>query len=126
MSVRRTIYHLYPRFMALHDLTDNIALPPPPPSEQENGTGVETSLQLPSLMRDTFMGMHADGVYVIGELDVLHFVLHGLECGNFADNEEIMVLWIGSSVSPQVLLDLFGVESPHVIDPSIVCRPFSL
>lgn len=37
-----------------------------------------------------------------------------------SDNEEIMVLWIGSNISPQILLDLFGVESPHDVDPTLV------
>ena len=73
MSVRQTLNHLYPRFMALHDLTDTIALPP----SQEESSGVASTdgnvekkrtFQLPSLMRDTFMQMHADGVYLIGEL----------------------------------------------------------
>ena len=72
MSVRQTLNHLYPRFMALHDLTDTIALPP---SQDETsastGTdgivGKKQTVQLPSLMRDTFMQMHADGVYLIGE-----------------------------------------------------------
>lgn len=39
---------------------------------------------------------------------------------SFLDNEEIMVLWIGSNISPQILLDLFGVESPHDVDPALV------
>lgn len=64
MSVRRTLHHLYPRFMALHDLTDSIALPPP---SSETDEGIKGVFQLPSLMRDTFMQMHADGVYLIGE-----------------------------------------------------------
>ena len=68
MSVRSTLHHLYPRFMALHDLTDTIALPPPPPLEGVNGADTQAPLQLPSLMRDTFTQMRADGVYLIGRV----------------------------------------------------------
>ncbi|KAH8116706.1 hypothetical protein DFH11DRAFT_1724673 [Phellopilus nigrolimitatus] len=98
MPVRTMLRHLYPRFMALHDLSDDIALP------RQDGEASPTGLPLPSLMRDTFTGMHADGVYLI-------------------DNEELVVLWVGSSVSPQILFDLFGVESPHQIDPRITDLP---
>lgn len=31
-----------------------------------------------------------------------------------------MVLWVGSKTSPQVLQDLFGVQTPHEIDHRMV------
>lgn len=31
-----------------------------------------------------------------------------------------MVLWVGSKASPQVLQDLFGVQTPHEIDHRMV------
>ncbi|EJC98563.1 uncharacterized protein FOMMEDRAFT_113703 [Fomitiporia mediterranea MF3/22] len=105
MSVRSILYHLYPRFLALHDLIDTIALPvdykdgDPALTFETDGTQLR-GLQLPSLMRNTFTGMLSDGLYLI-------------------DNEEVMVLWIGSGVSSQILIDLFGVESPHDVDPTI-------
>ncbi|THH09228.1 hypothetical protein EW145_g2180 [Phellinidium pouzarii] len=96
MPVCTMLRHLYPRFMALHDLTDSIALPTP--STEANGTPEDRSaMQLPSVMRDTFVGMQGNGVFLI-------------------DNEEIMVIWFGSRVSPQTLLDLLGVESSDQID----------
>ncbi|KAL5508758.1 hypothetical protein ACEPAG_4737 [Sanghuangporus baumii] len=107
MSVRTTLYHLYPRFLALHDLTDDIALPPgyADGSIASGSRPIPTNrLQLPSLMRDTFMAMRADGIYLI-------------------DNEEVMVLWIGSDVSSEVLVDLFGVTAPHEVDPALTGLP---
>lgn len=56
MSVRRTMYHLYPRLLALHDLNDTIALP--------RALG---RVDLPSLMRDSHLFMESHGVYLIGE-----------------------------------------------------------
>ncbi|KAI5121951.1 hypothetical protein M0805_002022 [Coniferiporia weirii] len=106
MPVRTMLRHLYPRFMALHDLTDTIALPAP--ITNADGTSGDTvSVELPSVMRDTFTGMRADGVF-------------------FIDNEDVMVIWVGSSVSPQILLDLFGVESSHQIDPRLSKLPYLL
>lgn len=68
MSVRTTLNHLYPRFLALHDLTDAIALPAVyVDSDNENIPNADPrSLQLPSLMRNTYIGMQANGLYLIG------------------------------------------------------------
>ncbi|KAJ3559261.1 hypothetical protein NM688_g447 [Phlebia brevispora] len=94
MSVRNTMHHLYPRLLALHDLDDEIALP-------NSQTGM---IELPSLMRDSYLFMAGNGVYLI-------------------DNEESQVLWIGASVSPQVLRDLLGVEDVAEVDRSMAGLP---
>lgn len=56
--------------MALHDLTDDIALPPPKEPGHENDDE-SAPIQMPSLMRTTYTGMRADGVYLIGNNSVL-------------------------------------------------------
>lgn len=58
MSVRSIMHHLYPRLLALHDLDDTIALPDPKSGE----------IEMPSLMRDSYVFMSVDGVYLIGRL----------------------------------------------------------
>jgi hypothetical protein len=42
------------------------------------------------------------------------------------DNGEQMILWIGGSVSPKLLRDLYGVESPHDLSATKVKRRFFL
>ena len=55
-GVRGTIYHLYPRLLAVHDLDDSIALP-----------HLETRfIEMPSLMRDSHIFMQGNGIYLIG------------------------------------------------------------
>lgn len=34
------------------------------------------------------------------------------------------MIWVGNSVSPQVLLDLFGVDDINLVDPKMVSRSF--
>ncbi|KAI0254641.1 Sec23/Sec24 trunk domain-containing protein [Lactifluus subvellereus] len=93
-SVRSTMYHIYPRMLAVHDLSDSIALPHPE-------TGV---IKMPSLMRGSHVFMQANGIYLI-------------------DNEELQVLWVGQSASPQLLLDLFGVDDIFKVDIRIMELP---
>lgn len=61
MPTRSLLRHIYPRFLALHDLTDDIALP------STEVIGSNDSLKMPSLMRDSYTNMLADGIYLIGE-----------------------------------------------------------
>ncbi|KAM5536129.1 hypothetical protein V8D89_010228 [Ganoderma adspersum] len=93
MGARSVMHHLYPRMLALHDLDDTIALP------DENGR-----VQLPSLMRDSHLFMESHGVYL-------------------TDNEDISMLWIGSSASPQVLKDLLDVDDMVNVDPRMTHLP---
>lgn len=39
-----------------------------------------------------------------------------------ADNEDMMVLWIGFNASPQLLKDLLDVEDFMHVDPHMVSR----
>ncbi|KAH9994698.1 hypothetical protein BJV77DRAFT_994255 [Russula vinacea] len=64
-SVRGTMYHLYPRLLAVHDLDATIALP-------HSETGV---VEMPSLMRGSHVFMQENGIYLI-------------------DNEELQVVWL--------------------------------
>ncbi|CDO77071.1 hypothetical protein BN946_scf184473.g15 [Trametes cinnabarina] len=93
MSARSIMYHLYPRMLAVHDLNDVIALP------DENG-----KIDMPSLMRDSHLFMESHGVYII-------------------DNEDLMIMWIGGAVSPQVLKDLLDVDDILQVDPRIPYLP---
>ncbi|KAF4564514.1 COPII coat Sec23p-Sfb3p heterodimer component [Pleurotus pulmonarius] len=94
MGVRELVQYLYPRMMALHDLDDTIALPNPNTGE----------ICWPSMMRNSHLFMQANGIYLI-------------------DNEEAMILWIGASVSPQLLLDLLGVDDVYKVDPQTTKLP---
>ena len=52
------MHYLYPRLLALHDLTDDICLPDP-------ATG---RIQLPSFMRGSYVWMQNNGIYLVGAL----------------------------------------------------------
>ena len=110
------MHHLYPRLLAVHDLDATVALPRP-----ETGF-----IEMPSLMRGSHIFMQEDGVYLIGPCHQLVKAQAGKNklkrklFSNPADNEELQVLWIGQSASPQLLLDLFGVDDIFKVDIRIV------
>ena len=109
------MYYLYPRLLAIHDLDATIALPHPE-------TGV---IEMPSLMRGSHIFMQEDGIYLIGPFSQsVKKIQTKLKRKIFlltpTDNEELQVLWIGQSASPQLLLDLFGVDDIFKVDVRIV------
>ncbi|KAH9443613.1 hypothetical protein Pst134EA_032560 [Puccinia striiformis f. sp. tritici] len=55
---------------------------------------------LPPLMRASYLRMEADGIYLI-------------------ENGDMMIIWIGSGVSPEVLTGLFGVSTLESLDPKL-------
>lgn len=85
-GVAATVNLLYPRMVPLHTLPDDVGFP------DEQGR-----LRLPQLIRDSYVRMEPNGAYLI-------------------ENGEISIIWLGASVSPQVLLDLYAVENLQDLD----------
>ncbi|KAG5654425.1 hypothetical protein H0H81_002614 [Sphagnurus paluster] len=111
MAIRTLTHYIYPQVMALHDLEDDVALP-----DQDGHT------RFPVVMRDSHMFMEAHGLYVAGAW--------GNQCllGNYllisdVENEESTIFWVGNSVSPQLLTDLFGVDDVLSLDPRLCQLP---
>ncbi|KAL0959594.1 hypothetical protein HGRIS_011303 [Hohenbuehelia grisea] len=93
-SVRSAIQLIYPRFMALHDLEDTIAVPDPTTGQ----------ISLPSIMRNSHIFMQHHGIYLM-------------------DNDITTTIWVGTGVSPQLLSDLFGVDDFYSINPNMTRLP---
>ncbi|KAJ3571790.1 hypothetical protein NP233_g3515 [Leucocoprinus birnbaumii] len=107
LSPRDLMHALYPRLLALHDLDDQIALPqliaidtPDPGDGDEAGPRYFEKIQMPSLMRNSHFFMEAGGIYMM-------------------DNDEMVIFWVGSGASPQLLLDLFGTDDFMSIDTRV-------
>lgn len=128
MSVTKNMRHIYPRFCALHNLGPDDVAPLPPPDQgitspewlAELLPGASTRVRMPPLIRDTYTCMEAHGIYLIGQKNTYHLRCSGNYSFNLLDNEDVIVLWIGSNVHPQHLVDLFGVDSVHDIDAHVV------
>lgn len=91
-GVSATLRHLYPRMLAVHTLPDEVGFP------DERG-----QLILPRLMRTSYSRMEPHGAYLV-------------------ENGERAILWLGSAVSPQLLRDLYDVDSLDELDPRKVCH----
>lgn len=86
-GVSATLRHLYPRMLAVHTLPDEVGFP------DERG-----QLVLPRLMRTSYSRMEPHGAYLV-------------------ENGERAILWLGQAVSPQLLRDLYDVDSLDELDP---------
>ena len=109
-GVRSTMQHLYPRLLALHDLDETIALPDPTTGE----------ISFPSSMRASHMYMEGHGIYLIGVSSTQTCYSFPPIMSHRTDNEEYMIFWVGSSASPQLLNDLFGVDDIMALNPFTV------
>lgn len=131
MGIRETIQYLYPRLWAVHDLElpegdldsapdtevpslasrmDELSLShgtdPNGAASKMDGAQLQFHPQripLPPIMRLTHEWMEAGGLYLI-------------------DNEESMILWIGSMISRELLKRVFGdgVDEVGMVDGGIV------
>lgn len=106
MNLRSLIYTLYPCVIAIHDLSDDVAFPDP----------VTGRIEIPSAMRASHIYMEGHGLYLMG----ISFSLFSGYYTNDADNEEMVIIWIGVGVSPKLLGDLFGVDDFMKVDPLLV------
>ena len=111
MGVSDTMDALYPKMMAIHNVAPEAMTP------DEYGR-----VRLPRLMRCSYARMEPHGAYFIRTSPPVplesRFWLT-IACLP-ADNGEIAVLWLGSAVSPQILRDLYDVESLDELNPRMV------
>ncbi|KAI5477132.1 protein transport protein SEC24 [Pseudohyphozyma bogoriensis] len=85
-GVAATVGLLYPRMIPLHNLPDEVGFPEP-----------SGKLKLPTFIRASYVRMEPNGAYLI-------------------ENGEIAIIWFGSSVSPQIIQDLYAVETLQELD----------
>ncbi|KAI8447533.1 Sec23/Sec24 trunk domain-containing protein [Phakopsora pachyrhizi] len=89
MGAGATLLMIYPRMVPIHQLSDEVGSINP-----NNGR-----LKLAPLMRASYLRMEPDGAYLL-------------------ENGDVMLLWLGNSVSPQIINDLFGVRSLEELEPT--------
>lgn len=105
LGVGSTMTLLYPRMVALHQLSDIDGFPiaDAPNRSPEIPAPLKTT-QLPCCIRPSFLRMEAHGAYLL-------------------DNGEWCLLWLGAAVSPHLLEDLYGVSSLDELDPRMTSLP---
>lgn len=108
MGVSALLSFLYPKMIAIHDLADYIGVPDPQ----------DAWIPMPTAMRPSYLCMEAHGGYLIGlfRLTVCFSIRPDRGC---IDNGDVMILWLGAAVSPQILQDLFGVENLDELSRSV-------
>lgn len=104
LSVVGTMNALYPRLLAIHDLAEDVGFP------AANGR-----LKLPRFMRASYAWMVPEGAYLLCESSCADYVL-----GLIVANGEVAMIWFGGGVSPQIIDDLYGVESADELDVRMV------
>ncbi|ORY28021.1 putative ER to Golgi transport-related protein [Naematelia encephala] len=92
-SVVLTMNLLYPRLLAIHDLSEDVGFP-----------GKNGRLKLPRSMRASYGWMVSEGAYLLS-------------------NGEIAMLWLGSAVSPQIIDDLYAVDNIDELDVRMTRLP---
>ncbi|EIW66261.1 hypothetical protein TREMEDRAFT_35099 [Tremella mesenterica DSM 1558] len=93
LSVINTMNLLYPRLLAIHDLSPDAGF-----------LGPNGRLRMPAFMRASYAYMVAEGAYLLS-------------------NGESAMIWFGASVSPQIIDDLYAVEALEELDPRMTRLP---
>ena len=105
LGVGSTMTLLYPRMVALHQLSDIDGFPiADMPNRSPDIPAPLKTTQLPCCIRPSFLRMEAHGAYLL-------------------DNGEWCLLWLGAAVSPRLLEDLYGVSSLDELDPRMTSLP---
>ncbi|KAK0533190.1 COPII coat Sec23p-Sfb3p heterodimer component [Tilletia horrida] len=103
LGVGQTMALLYPRMIALHTMADDDGFPIK--LAQPDGSTVDGArIKAPPLMRLSYLWMEQHGAYLI-------------------DNGDMCLLWLGADVNPQLLEDLYGVNSLDALDPRMSVLP---
>jgi len=103
LGVGQTMALLYPRMISLHNMADDDGFPIK--LAQPDGSTIEGArIKAPPLMRLSYLWMEQHGAYLI-------------------DNGDSCLLWLGADVNPQLLEDLYGVNSLDALDPRMSVLP---
>jgi protein transport protein SEC24 len=108
-GVFASIELLYPRFFPLHNLL------PEDCQRLQDGR-----FQFPPQLRLSYQRMESHGAYLVGAWRRRNSC-HTLTQSRI-ENGETAILWLGSSVSPALLQDLYGVDDLKDIDTRMVGR----
>lgn len=90
MGVFDTMELLYPKMLAVHTLSPDAVTP-----DSQGRT------RLPRMMRTSYARMEPHGAYLV-------------------QNGDIAILWLGNAVSPQILRDLYGVDTLEELNTRMV------